>query len=38
MAAKLNAELKLNGGATGTRVSLSLPFEREAKAPKQSAA
>jgi two-component sensor histidine kinase len=38
MAAKLNAQLKLDSGATGTRVSLSLPFEREAKAPKQSAA
>ena len=38
MAAKLNADIKLDSGPSGTRVTVTLPFKRETQAPKQSAA
>jgi two-component sensor histidine kinase len=38
MATKLNATIKFDSGPSGTHVTLTLPFSREAKAPKQSAA
>jgi two-component sensor histidine kinase/CheY-like chemotaxis protein len=38
MAAKLDADIKLDSGPSGTRVTVTLPFKRETEAPKQSAA
>jgi two-component sensor histidine kinase len=38
MAAKLDADIKLDSSPSGTRVTVTLPFKRETEAPKQSAA
>ena len=38
MAAKLEADIKLDSGPSGTRVTVTLPVKREPEAPKQSAA
>jgi two-component sensor histidine kinase len=38
MAAKLDADIKLDSGPSGTRVTVTLPFKRKTDAPKQSAA